>query len=235
MVSSLARALEHDLRARADPARREATRDYFPSALEILGVPAGDIRAVIRAHRGAWRALPAAAVVELARELHAGGTHEGRQAAYEILEQREDAAGLLDPETVRALGAGNDNWASVDTFATRVAGPAWREGRIPDTAVREWAGSADRWWRRTAVVSTVALNQESRGGTGDVPRTLDICRRVAADADPMVAKGLSWALRALSVRKPAAVRAFLDEAGEGLPARVRREVRNKLETGRKNP
>jgi hypothetical protein len=50
----------------------------------------------------------------------------------------------------------------------------------------------------------------------------------------MVAKGLSWALRALAGVDPAAVRSFLAEHGAGLPALVRREVGNKLATGLKS-
>ncbi len=51
----------------------------------------------------------------------------------------------------------------------------------------------------------------------------------------MVVKAVSWALRALSERDPDAVRAFLDAHEDVLAARVRREVRHKLETGLKNP
>jgi len=51
----------------------------------------------------------------------------------------------------------------------------------------------------------------------------------------MVAKSLSWALRALVVHDPRAVRAFLRENDEVLEARVKREVTNKLKTGLKNP
>jgi 3-methyladenine DNA glycosylase AlkD len=74
-----------------------------------------------------------------------------------------------------------------------------------------------------------------QGGTGDARRTLDICRRLAADGDDMVVKALSWALRELVVWDPEAVRRFLDDHHEVLAARVRREVRSKLETGRKHP
>lgn len=233
-ISHLAASIEAGLRARTDPERRRVTEGYFPSGLEILGVSAGAQREVIRAHREAWRALEPATVIELALALAESGTHEGRQAGYEILEARKDAMALLDRSTLEALGAGNDNWASVDTFATRVAGPAWREGRIGDGALADWASSPDRWWRRTAVVCTVALNLKSRGGTGDPGRTLAVCERVARDADPMVARGLSWALRALAPVDPAGVRGFLSRHGDDLRALVRREVRNKLETGRKN-
>jgi 3-methyladenine DNA glycosylase AlkD len=81
----------------------------------------------------------------------------------------------------------------------------------------------------------VPLNLRSRGGTGDAGRTLDICRRLAADGDDMVVKALSWALRELVVWDPEAVRRFLDVNQDVLAARVRREVRSKLETGRKHP
>jgi 3-methyladenine DNA glycosylase AlkD len=127
------------------------------------------------------------------------------------------------------------DWGSVDAFGCSVSGPVWQRGRIPDAAVQRWAASPDRWWRRAALVSTVPLNLRSRGGTGDTGRTLDICRRLAADGDDMVVKALSWALRELVVWDPQAVRRFLDTHHEVLAARVRREVRSKLETGRKHP
>ena len=56
-----------------------------------------------------------------------------------------------------------------------------------------------------------------------------------ADREDLVVKALSWALRALARRDPAAVRKFLAEHREKLAARVIREVENKLTTGRKNP
>jgi hypothetical protein len=46
-------------------------------------------------------------------------------------------------------------------------------------------------------------------------------------------KALSWALRALIPHDRKAVERFLRKHEKDLAARVRREVRNKLETGRK--
>jgi 3-methyladenine DNA glycosylase AlkD len=80
----------------------------------------------------------------------------------------------------------------------------------------------------------VPLNLRSRGGTGDTGRTLDVCRRLVADPDDMVVKALSWALRQLVVWDPDAVREFLEVHDEALAARVKREVRAKLDTGRKH-
>jgi len=99
--------------------------------------------------------------------------------------------------------------------------------------VQRWAKSDDRWWRRAALVCTVALNQKSHGGKGDTARTLAICALPASDRDMMVAKALSWALRALSVVDRDAAVAFLERHGAELPSRVRPEVGSKLATGLK--
>ena len=128
-----------------------------------------------------------------------------------------------------------DNWASVDTYCWLVSGPAWLEGRLGDEAIDRWARSDNRWWRRAALVSTTALNKKSLGGGGDTARTVKICRMLAADHDDMVVKGLSWALRELVPMDREAVAAFLEDYDGVLAARVKREVRNKLETGLKNP
>jgi 3-methyladenine DNA glycosylase AlkD len=129
------------------------------------------------------------------------------------------------------LGRGIDSWGAVDPFAVYLAGPAWRERQVPDSLVHRWALSESRWWRRAALVSTVALNTKARGGSGDVARTIEVCRMLAGDHDDMVVKALSWALR----HDPDAVRQFLDEYNGLLAARVKREVRSKLKTGLKNP
>lgn len=69
----------------------------------------------------------------------------------------------------------------------------------------------------------------------DVDRALAVCAALVGDDDDMVEKGLSWALRVQSTQDPLAVAAFLDDHGEALAARVRREEENKLRTGLKNP
>jgi 3-methyladenine DNA glycosylase AlkD len=232
--SELATAIEAELRAEMDEARRQKTNDYFPSALEILGVPAPSIRVVARTY--AKRVADAAPedVIALAMELVDRRTHEGRQTGWEILGRRGDALALLDRDLLERLGRGNDNWASVDAFSVTLSGVVWRQGGITDEDIADWAASGDRWWRRTALVSTVPLNKKSRGGTGDVPRTLAVCERLAGDREPMVAKALSWALRDLVPHDAQAVRRFLDRHVDVLPPFVRREVRNKLETGRKS-
>jgi len=142
---------------------------------------------------------------------------------------------FLDIGKIEALGPGISSWETVDGFARLVAGPAWLAGLISDDDIARWARSDNFWWRRAALVSTVALNMRSQGGMGDVPRTLSICGMLTDDHEDMVVKAMSWALRSLVVHDPAAVRAFLAKYDDLLAARVKREVRNKLQTGLKNP
>lgn len=206
---------------------------YAPSASRYLGASVPDLRREVRQFSRELRCVPPREILAVALALVKRRTVEGRQAGYEILARRADAMARLTPALVERLGRGNDNWASVDGFATFVAGRAWREGRLSDRDAVRWARSPDRWWRRTALAATVALNVAARGGHGDARRTLLVCRHFAKETDPMLAKALSWALRALVPHDPAAVRAFLASHHDGLPALVRREVTTKLMTGRK--
>jgi DNA alkylation repair enzyme len=75
----------------------------------------------------------------------------------------------------------------------------------------------------------------SQGGTGDVRRTLQVCRVLVHDQDAMVTKALSWALRELVIHDADAVQTFLEQYDAVLAALVKREVKNKLRTGLKNP
>lgn len=232
---SIAREIERRLHAAGRAHRAGWVDGHSPSELRVLGVVVPDLRAIVRDVAKRIANEDPAFVVDLARRLVRSGTLEARQVAYELLGRRRDARATLGVRAVESLGRGNDNWKSVDVFACEVSGPCWRDGLVTDAAVARWARAKDRWWRRTALVSTVPLNLRSKGGVGDAERTLAVCARCAADRDDMVVKACSWALRALAERDPVAVRTFVDEREAVLPARVLREVRNKLTSGRKNP
>jgi 3-methyladenine DNA glycosylase AlkD len=173
-------------------------------------------------------------VLSVAHELIRTGFF-GRFVAYELVQQHAATMKSITPLEVESLGQGLAEWGDVDTFSLFVAGLAWRNQRTSDAVIRRWAKSNDRWWRRAALVSTVALNSAARGGRGDAPRTFAICKMLMRDRDPMVVKALSWALRALIPREPKLVRQFLATNREQLAALIVREVTNKLKTGLKNP
>jgi DNA alkylation repair enzyme len=192
------------------------------------------VRAVRRQLSGELREAAPRRVLEVARALVDRGPFNLRFVAYELVLHHPGALAAVGPAELAWLGRGLADWPSVDTFALYVAGPAWRERQVPDRVIEGWTRSKDRWRRRAALVCTVALNNRARGGRGDTRRTLGICRRLIDDREDMVVKGMSWALRELGKRDPAAVQQLLDKERK-LAARARLEVHRKLTTGRKGP
>lgn len=172
-------------------------------------------------------------VFEVAEIILSSGKH--RWVAYELIGDHPDAFHSLCKNKLEELGSGINSWYSVDSFSRTLSGPAWKDGLISADAIRDWAHSDDRWWRRASLVSTVALNIRSHGGEGDTKNTLAICEMLVNDHDDMVVKALSWALRELVVHNPKAVSEFIFLHEVVLAPRVKREVSNKLKTGLKNP
>jgi len=200
-------------------------------ALPVRNTPS--VRAVRRKYSRILKQTNAASMLELARTLFKDYGY--RWFTYEFMQNHHAAFRLLGEAELEKFGKGIDSWWTVDAFARTLAGPAWLKGQISDDLIQRWARSQDHWWRRAALVSTVALNLRSQGGTGDVERTLGICRLLVDDHGDMVVKAMSWALRELVVHDANAVDQFLNEHAGVLAARVQREVRNKLTTGLKNP
>lgn len=151
----------------------------------------------------------------------------------ELIANHRSAMASLTRRDLDVIGTGISSWDQVDCFATIVAGPAWRAGRITDADVTEWARSNDRWWRRAALVCTTRLYV--RGTTGQAQCTLAVCKLLIEDHDDMVVKAMSWALRALAKHDSTSVATFIDHYRSQLAPRVVREVGNKLRTGLKMP
>jgi len=210
----------------------EALVEEIAERLRRLGPDARtpDIRAVRREYSRRLRGAPAREVVQLARLLLE--VHGRRDVAYELLFHHKAAFHSLTAREIEELGAGMASWGAVDCYGAYIAGPAWSADIIDDETIHRWARSPDRWWRRAALVSTVYLNDEA---SRVVERALPVCRVLAADRDDMVVKALSWALRSLIRYDRKAVEAFLSEHHSVVASRVKREVRDKLETGLKNP
>lgn len=233
--ADIAREALAEVRAHARAFTDHPAAGGFGSRMERLGLRMADVNAIARSLAKRLRDASPRDVLAVADALVDSNGFDARMVAYDLASRHRAAMAALTAADLERLGRGLDNWASVDAFSCWLAGPAWREGRIDDARVARWTRSGDRWWRRCALASTVALNVKARGGDGDVPRTLTVCEALVADRDPMVAKALSWALRCAIPHDAAAVRAFLARHGGVLASLVRREVTNKLATGHKSP
>jgi 3-methyladenine DNA glycosylase AlkD len=153
----------------------------------------------------------------------------------EIIFYHKTAIKSIGVKELEEFGKQINSWGASDIFAGCLAGPAWRNGQVPDELISSWANSTDFWWRRAALVCTISLNKRSWGGHGDIHRTLKICRILVSDKNDMVIKALSWALRELIPHDRESAQKFIYGNENVLAARVKREVKNKLTTGVKNP
>ena len=233
-IENEVRTVIGELEEFTDPERKEKAKGYYPTQFEIIGVKVPNQRKVATSLRERVKNGTPEFKIRLAKALVDTGIFECQQVAYELLSIEKKVNSTLTLSDLFDLRKGFDNWVSVDTFSGYLSGVAWREGRINDEIIMEWASSGDRWIRRSALVSTLGLNQKARGGSGDTPRTLMVCDKLKDDRDDMVVKALSWALRELSKTDHSSVEEFMDINHGVLAPRVRKEVRTKLETGRKN-
>ena len=206
----------------------------FHTEMERLGVRSLQLKNIAKKWNNILFDLSPKRWIELCIQLTQRGIFECQILAYEILWKNRLALKSLTPNQILELGSNLDNWASTDSYCIMIAGWHWREGTLPDSQIMNWLKSEDRWLRRVAVVCTVPLNLRSKGGTGDTRRTLMICEKIVDDRDDMVVKALSWALRELSKSDKYSVEKFMEKYWEQLHPRIRREVKAKLETGRKN-
>lgn len=223
-----------ELKLAADPVRREASKIMFPTSMEYLGVRTPDFRNLIKEWWVELKNRPPEKLVQFAKELVATRIFECNQLAFELLSKNKNALSLLKIKDLEELGKNMDNWATTDCFSVMISGRAWRENQITDSDVINWLESGNLWWRRAAIVSTVALNLRSRGGKGDAIRTLMICEKVIADREKLIVKALSWALRELSKTDKKAVVSFMAKYDAKIAPLAKREIYTKLETGRKN-
>jgi len=206
----------------------------FTTSMERLGVGSPQIKKIVNEWSNVLYDFAPQQWIELCIDLTQKGIFEAQILAYELLWKNKRALKNLNQSQILKLGQTLDNWVSTDSFSTMIAGWHWREGTLPDEQILDWLKSDNYWFRRVAVVCTIPLNQKSKGGTGDAKRTLMVCEKVIDDRDDLVVKALSWALRELSKTDGQAVEGFIAKYQERLQSRVVREVKARLETGRKN-
>jgi 3-methyladenine DNA glycosylase AlkD len=215
--------------------RKSMAESNHPTQLEIIGVTNPNTKKVLNELRYIVKDWSIEDKKQLAIDLVQTNYFECHLLAYYYLEKDKKLLESLTFEEVQKLAVSLDNWVLIDTYSTFILGYLWRFGTIKDDYIHELLKSENVWLRRTAVVSTVALNQTARGGSGDTLRTIAVCEKVAHEKHHMIVKALSWALRVLIKTDRQAVIGFLMDHDDKLHNQVKREVNNKLDTGLKNP
>ena len=216
-------------------APNELAQEILERLRELQGRTTQEIRSMRRGFTKRLKSSPGDEVMSIAAKLLESPESVRRWVAFELIHHHEPALSQITAQRLEKFGRGISSWDQTDVFGIYLAGPVWKRRQVADSVIHKWTRSSNRWWRRAALVATVPLNSKSSGGHGDVRRTLEVCRMLESDRDPMVVKALSWALRVLAKVEPQAVQRYVNDRGPALAALVQREVRNKLTTGLKNP
>ncbi len=217
-----------------DIKRFEFSKNYYPTAMRVIGVTVPNSRIVLKELKYKTIAWPDIEKIQLAKKLIESNIFECQQIAFEFVAKDKKTLKKMTHDDFIELGKNLDNWISVDTYSIYLLGYAWRNGIIDDVEIKSFLKSTNHWRRRIAVVATVGLNLKSHGGKGDAKRTIEICELVVHDHHQMIVKALSWALRELSKREKLPVQGFIEKYHDQLHSKVIREVTTKLETGKKN-
>ena len=206
-MSALVTEVRAALRAAADPERARGMQAYLRTAEPCLGVRLPQVRRLTR--EAAADDLPATAadVERAARTLwREAGCREERYAAI-ALTGLPVARGALDLlplyEEMITTGAW---WDLVDGVAGRIRDLLLAHPAAMRPVLRDWARSADRWLRRSAVIAQLGAKERT-----DRALLAEVIEVNAGDPDFFVRKAIGWALRDLAKSDPAWVRRFLAE------------------------
>jgi len=222
------------IEALADEAHREGMQMAVPTGLKMYGLRVPQIRDLAKAWSREHKAVERHNLLALFEALWAGDSREELMLASELLQRYKRWIPQLEWAQFDRWRRRLDNWEVTDSLGQRILGP-WVLGD-PEPRVAhlyDLIQDEDVWSRRLALVTTTWLNR-GRKDLSFPDVTLELVDRVKRERHPMITKAVSWALRELIKKHPDVVARYLDANAEVLAPHVVREVRNKLETGRKN-
>lgn len=226
------RELLGEIERNSDPEYRLGSLMVAPTTQRVHGIRTPDNRRLARAWRRDHPEANPDLVFALVESLWNGESRDERILGLEILFLHPEIVNGLSRDVFDRWRLDIDNWGVCDFLATRILGP-WVEN-VPADRLRYLemlVGDSHLFSRRLGLVSSVHLN---RDGTEYGEWTLGQVDRVIDERDPMITKAVSWALRQMVKHQPSAVEAYVESRADRMAALPRREVRNKLKTGRKS-
>ncbi|MBK9124588.1 MAG: DNA alkylation repair protein [Chloroflexi bacterium] len=209
--------------------------NYTGSQRQSLGLKADELHAfVAQLVRAYGKQMTGAEWLDLLDTLYDGQTFEEAALAGLLLGRLHAVRRALPLDRFdRWLGT-LQGWAEVDTTCQNNFKPSdlldrWDEW---DAFLRALSVDANINKRRASLVLLVTPVR-----TSDDPRlialALELAEHHAPERDKLIVKAVSWVLRSAIKHHREEVASFLDAHGESLAKLVVREVRGKLDTGKK--
>ena len=210
-------------------------RHYLGTPRAVLGVRTGDLRNLATATVKGHEDFSDAQWLTLLDLLYAGDCFEQRSLAGIVLGALHPLRHRLDLAHLRRWLAMQAGWAEVDTTCQS----SWTDQEV----LARWAvwdpfldelSQADLISLRRASLVLLVTPLRHNADPRLTARALDNVQRLQHERDRMITKAVSWVLRSMVAEQPTTVYAYLEANAGTLQATVVREVRKKLETGRKS-
>lgn len=210
-------------------------RRYLGTPRPVLGVRTDNLRKLAKITVQQYKDWPDTQWLALLDHLYGGNLFEQRALAGALLGALHPLRRRLALTRLRTWLAGQVGWAEIDITCQS----AWTDNEVLarwsewDVFLEELSGASNVSLRRASLVLLVT----------PLRRTADprLTRRALANVqclqherDRMITKAISWVLRSMIVAQPDTVRTYLDTHTGALQPIIVREVRKKLETGRKS-
>ncbi len=204
MPRSMAGQIRRYFRERSDAQFAAGQRRFFGPDVEAFGVRGGAVNELARQVYAEVKRWPEEQRRELMERLWQMGRLESGALVCHV--ERRFGRGFGRREFAvleRWLDQYANNWAHTDGIASWLVAACIAND--PTLHLWPWTDSPSRWKRRASAVS---LLQEAKQGrsTGFLLR---VSKKLLADPDDMVQKGVGWLLKETYPRKPEETVAFL--------------------------
>lgn len=205
-----------------------------PTGQAVYGVRVPQLRQMAKTWHKAHADIEHSQLLALVEGLWSGTSREEKHLALELLRCYKRQVLLLHWDHFDRWRADLDGWELTDALGVYVFGRWLLADPIDRLPYLQLLIHEDHLWsRRLAIVATVWLNR-GQDGLSFPNLTLDLLDRVKTERTPIITKAVSWALRELIKKHPDRVADYIEKNDGVLAANVKREVRNKLRSGRKS-
>jgi 3-methyladenine DNA glycosylase AlkD len=226
-ASALADELERDLAAAGTAERAVKEKRYLKSALAFHGTTVWQIERAVRAFTVEHPIDGHDALVALADALWSAPVHERRMAATTLLERHRTLLGPGDLPFLERLIRESRTWAYVDALAANVVGPICTGTPGAGHTLDRWAGDADFWVRRSALLSQL---RPIRDGA-PLDRFLRYADAMLDEKEFFIRKAIGWVLREAGKRRATDVVAWLGPRTQRASGITMREAVKYLPSG----
>jgi 3-methyladenine DNA glycosylase AlkD len=197
--SSLADAIDLELRRQRNPIRATREKAYLKSDLEFLGVGLPAMRQAVRTVKRENPALNRRGLLALVTILWSRPVFERRMTAVLLLEAFHPLLQPADMKLLERLIRQSKTWAFVDELAIAIVGPLVERSPELLQVLDRWAVDKDLWLRRSAML---ALLGPLRRGDGDFTRFARYAQAMLPEREFFIRKAIGWVLRETSKNRP---------------------------------